>query len=134
MGKVSVEQLKDPSIPIQAYFVSLSGFTEPAIEQEKEAAKRVALLDSEKIVEILVKSRILIDPVAAAEMSGRFTKGDPDLRLHEDCHLIISSLGSLWLFYYTRHKEIIGFSLIHGGGTPISSRNLLKFAALERIS
>lgn len=120
MGKVEVERRKD-STPIQAYFLSLSGFTESAIEQEKDAGKRVVLLDSSKIISSLVNSKILVDPALASEKSGRLVPADALLVLQPECHLVIADIGNIWLFFYARDSERTSFSLIHGDGSYISS-------------
>ena len=122
---------KDQACPIQAYFVSLSGFTESAIEQERDAARRVSLVDGKKAIEILVNSRILVDPVVAAETSGRFAGAGSDLNLQSTAHLVISKLGMLWLFIYTKEKNPVSYSLIHSDNTPISP-NLLAGIQLDK--
>lgn len=54
------------------YFISLSGFTETAIEQEeKRPSTKIVLLAGPQIVEELIKGRILIPREQATDLAGR---------------------------------------------------------------
>ena len=59
-------------LPITGYFISLSGFTETAIEQEKQGRRtKIIMLTGPQVVEELVKGRILIAKERATELAGR---------------------------------------------------------------
>ena len=121
MGKVDVEKRKD-NTAVQPYFVSLTGFTQSAIEQEKEAGSRVVLLDGPRVIDHLVRGSILIDKAIAAERSGRLTECESPLQLYPRCNLVVSVFGNVWLFFYTENNTKVCFSFIHGDGTFISSK------------
>lgn len=58
--------------PLTGYFISLAGFTETALEQEKKRRKtRLVLLTGTQAIDELIKGRILITRERATELAGR---------------------------------------------------------------
>ncbi|MDQ1353436.1 MAG: hypothetical protein QG657_3742 [Acidobacteriota bacterium] len=55
VGTLDAEKRKSPGSAIEGYFVSLSGFKESAIEQEKEAGNRVILMDGQRVIDELIR-------------------------------------------------------------------------------
>lgn len=104
------------------YFVSLSGFKETAIEQEKEAGgKRVILLNGTQVVEELIKGRIIVTPEKAMERSGRCAADQSDDLVPEDaCELLAHEIGWIWVIYFTQNKQRTHFALIHADGEALA--------------
>ena len=58
VGALDVERKKNPDVRIEGYYISLAGFTETAIEQEKEAGgNRAILLDGNKVIHISMEDK-----------------------------------------------------------------------------
>jgi len=105
------------------YFISLSGFSETAIEQEKEVGgSRVILLDGKQVIDELVKGKILVSPKKAMERAGCCSKTcSKDFVPEETCELLAHELGWIWLIYYTKNKQRTSFALVHADGTPLAT-------------
>ena len=59
--------------PVTGYFISLAGFTEAAIEQEKHRRRtKIIRLTGAQIVSELVEGRILVPKERATELAGRY--------------------------------------------------------------
>lgn len=59
VGVLGAEKRKYPDIPVEGYFISLSGFKETALEQETETGdKRVILLDGNRVIDELIRGKI----------------------------------------------------------------------------
>ena len=70
----------DENVQISGYFISLSGFKETAIEQEKQRRRtKVITLTGEQVVSELIKGRIIIPSERATELAGRCCAGHHDL-------------------------------------------------------
>ncbi|MCW4035114.1 MAG: restriction endonuclease [Candidatus Bathyarchaeota archaeon] len=105
------------------YFISLSGFNETAIEQEKEVGgSRVILLNGKQIIDELVKGKIIVSPEKAMERAGCCSKTcSKDFVPEENCELLAHELGWIWLIYYTRNKQRTSFALVHADGDPLAT-------------
>lgn len=68
-GKLRTEARKaEAGQSVSAYFISLSGFTETAIDQERDAGEgRIILMNGDQAVHELVKGRILVPHEQAVE-------------------------------------------------------------------
>ena len=103
------------------YFVSLSGFSQTAIEQEKEAGgERVILLDGIQVVEALIKGRIIVPREKAMERAGRCATEQPDDLVPETTELLAHEMGWIWAIYFTRNKQRTHFALIHADGEALA--------------
>jgi hypothetical protein len=120
VGALDAEKRKDPRTI--GYFVSLSGFKETAIEQEKDAGgDRVILLDGNRVVKELIKGRILVSPEKAMERAGRCAAEQPAGLVPETtCELLAHDMGWIWAVYFTQHKRRTHFALIHADGEAIA--------------
>lgn len=130
IGALDVERRKDANNQITGYFISLSGFKETTIEQEKEAGgDRVVLLDGKRVVDELINGNIIVSLEKAMEKAGRCAKGQP-VNLHpENCELLAHDMGWIWAIYFTQNKQRTHFALIHADGEPIalpSAENIIK--------
>lgn len=110
---------------VVGFFVSLSGFSESAKEQDLELGKqeRLILLDGPQVIEELIHRRILIDRAEAAERAGRCAAlaglRDADL---DETEVLGHELGYVWAVFYSSGKARTHFALIHADGTPLAAR------------
>jgi len=130
IGALDVERRKDANNQITGYFISLSGFKETTIEQEKEAGGgRVVLLEGKQVVDELINGHIIVSLEKAMERAGRSAKRQP-VNLHpENCELLAHDMGWIWAIYFTQNKQRTHFALIHADGEPIAlslAENIIK--------
>ncbi|MGD0959780.1 MAG: NACHT domain-containing protein, partial [Methylomonas sp.] len=108
-------------LPITGYFISLSGFTETAMEQEKNRKNSpITLLDGSQVIDELVYGRILIAKERATELAGRLCGVKNSLVLDKDTELLAHQRGWIWVIYWTKGKKRSHFVLIHADGTPLA--------------
>jgi len=111
----------DDSKDISGYFVSLSGFTETAIEQELQRRRtRVITLDGQQVVNELIQGRILVPKERATEVAGQLRADTDHLVLDINTELLAHQRGWIWAVYYTQGKARTHFALIHSDGTPLA--------------
>jgi energy-coupling factor transporter ATP-binding protein EcfA2 len=119
VGVLDVEQ--EDKEPVTGYFISLAGFRETAIEQEKRRRRtRIVTLTGSQVVGELIKGRILIPKDRATELAGRYCAALPDITLDPETELLAHERGWIWAIYYTRGKARTHFALIHSDGTPLA--------------
>jgi hypothetical protein len=120
---LDVEKRKNPNIQIVGYFISLSGFKETTIEQEKTAGgDRVILLDGAQVVDELIEGRIITPIERAMERAGRCAAGQPvELLPKPTCELLAHDMGWIWVVYFTQNKQRTHFALIHSDGESIAT-------------
>lgn len=97
------------------YFISLSGFKETAIEQEREFDnKRIVLIRSDKLVEELIHGRILVPLTKAISLlPNKFS-----LLLYAD--LFAYHKGWVWVLYYSDNGQTAThFALVHAEGKSL---------------
>jgi hypothetical protein len=121
VGSLDVEKRKAPEVETLGYFISLSGFKETAIEQEKEAGNNRAILrNSNQVVEELISGRIIVSPEKAMERAGRCASLEPAELVPDTCELLAHDLGWIWVVYFSRNKERTHFALIHADGEALA--------------
>jgi hypothetical protein len=119
VGALDAEHERDK--PITGYFISLSGFKETAIEQEKKRRNtRIILLTGSDVIEELIKGRILVAKEHATEIAGRLCAGQDSLALDDQVELLAHQRGWMWAIYWTQGKQRTHFALIHADGTPLA--------------
>ncbi len=123
VGALGVEKHKNQNIQITGYFISLSGFKETTIEQEKTAGgDRVILLDGGHVIDELIEGRIITPIERAMERAGRCAAGQPVELLPEPaCELLAHDMGWIWAVYFTQNKQRTHFALIHSDGESIAT-------------
>ncbi|MFF9242853.1 NACHT domain-containing protein [Streptomyces sp. NPDC014801] len=115
-GAVQVERSKVGDLAIVPYFVSLGGFTAPAREQEEDAGKRLVLLDAPKIVDELVRGRVIVSREKAATVAAT-CQGLPDRAiLGQRCSLLVHEIGWIWAFYFKVGARYAFYTLVHADG------------------
>jgi hypothetical protein len=120
VGALGIERAKR-QVELVGYFVSLSGFTETAIEQEKEVGgKRVILLGNPHIVQELIKGRILVSPEKATDQAGRCVQLLSSLVCEGAFDLLAHETGWIWAVYYGLNRERTHLALVHADGQLLS--------------
>jgi hypothetical protein len=131
VGALDAEQKDD--LPLTGYFISLGGFKETAIEQEKNRPRtKIILLDGSQVIDELIKGRILIGKERATELAGRSCSGQDDLALDAEAELLAHERGWIWALYYTQGKGRTHFALIHADGTPLARAIADEIIATDR--
>jgi hypothetical protein len=119
VGALDAEHTEDKR-PITGYFVSLAGFRETTIEQEKQRERtKIILLAGSQVIDELIIGRMLVTKERAAEIAGRFCAGHEHLVLDEETELLAHERGWIWAVYYTQGKSRTHFVLVHSDGTPL---------------
>ncbi|QTR51184.1 NACHT domain-containing protein [Candidatus Thiothrix anitrata] len=101
---------------IVGYFISLSGFKETAIEQENEVDdSRIILVKPEKIVEELVRGRIIVSKEKAI---ASILSLPPNLTLLAYVDLLAYEKGWVWAIYFSDSdgQQPSHFALVHAEG------------------
>jgi hypothetical protein len=107
--------------PVTGYFISLSGFRETALEQEKQRRRtKIITLTGTQVVSEMVRGRILVPRDRATELAGRLCAALDHLVLDPDVELLAHERGWVWAVYYTQGKDRTHFALIHSDGTPLA--------------
>lgn len=119
VGVLDAEQ--GDNLPVTGYFISLSGFKETAIEQEKGRRRtKIITLTGPQVVGELVRGRILVAMNRATELAGRYCAALRHLTLDTEAELLAHERGWIWAIYYTQGKDRTHFALIHSDGTPLA--------------
>lgn len=124
-GAVDVERRKlQPGLELAAYFVSLSGFTETAEEQELDAGNlRFVRLRGQDVASELVTGRIIVSQAKAIELASRCcAQQDTALESEASADLLAHQLGWIWAVYFAKQKERTSFTLVHADGGSLSNR------------
>ena len=122
-GALDVEKRKKPDNELVGYYISLAGFTETAVEQEREAGgKRLVLLTGQRIIEELIQGHIVVQLAKAMERAGRCAAAQsPDLVPENECELLAHDLGWILTVYFTQYGQRTHFALIHADGVPLAA-------------
>ena len=119
VGALDVEH--EDKLPVAGYFISLSGFKETALEQEKQRRRtKIVTLTGSQVIGELVKGRILIPQEQATELAGRCCSIVQHLTFDPQAELLAHERGWIWCIYYTQGKVRTHFALIHSDGTPLA--------------
>src|ERR1700722_707928 len=114
VGVLDVERVNHAETTT-GYFISLSGFTESAREQERERAARggvsIVLVDQARVVQELINGRLLISPSRATEVAGRMAGKEAPVEVDSNLELLAHERGWIWAIYYLRGKERRTFAL-----------------------
>jgi hypothetical protein len=119
---------------VTGYFISLAGFKETAVEQERQGRRtKIVLLTGPQVIDQLVKGRILIAKDRATELAGRFCATLDHLVLDPAAELLAHERGWIWAIYYTQGKARTHFALIHSDGTPLARSLTEEVVAADRL-
>jgi len=93
-------------LPATGYFISLSGFTEPALDQERHRARtKIVTLHGAQVVDELIRGRMLIPRHRATELAGRLCAAHGHLALDPDTELLAHQRGWIWAVRYIQGKS-----------------------------
>ena len=121
-------------VPVVGYFVSLSGFRETAVEQERQGRRTpIVLLTGQQVVDEMVRGRALISWAHATDLAGRCCAADRHLNLDSTGELLAHQRGWIWAVYYTDGKARTHFALIHSDGTPLARAVADEVIASDRV-
>jgi energy-coupling factor transporter ATP-binding protein EcfA2 len=126
------ERERGEGAPVVAYFVSLAGFTETAIEQERKTVNPILLLTAADVVRELVGGRILIPRERATEIAGQCRATNAQLTLDLDAELLAHERGWIWAVYYNEGKARTHVALIHSDGTRLARAVADEVIAADR--
>jgi hypothetical protein len=119
---------------VTGYFISLAGFKETAVEQERQGRRtKIVLLTGPQVIDQLVKGRILIPKDRATELAGRFCAALDHLVLDPAAELLAHERGWVWAIYYTQGKARTHFALIHSDGTPLARSLAEEVVAADHL-
>ncbi|HLL53456.1 MAG TPA: NACHT domain-containing protein [Myxococcaceae bacterium] len=105
---------------VTGYFVSLSGFTDSARQQEDgREPSRMVLLDGEQLVEELIKSRILVPRERAVDRAARCISAGLSLAFMST-RLLVHQGMQVWLVCYGAGAQWTHFTLVHADGEPLA--------------
>jgi hypothetical protein len=108
-------------VPTTGYFISLAGFKETAMEQEKQGRRtRIITLNGKQVLDELVNGRLIIPKDRATDVAGRCCALRPDLDLDLEPELLAHERGWIWSVYYTSQKLRTHAIFIHADGTPLA--------------
>jgi hypothetical protein len=133
VGALDAERGSRDEKPVTGYFVSLSGFKETAVEQERLGRRtRIVTLTGPQVVDELVKGRILVPKERATELAGRSCSGLPKLELDPEAELLAHARGWIWAVYYLQGKQRTHFALVHSDGTLLAQALAEQVIAADR--
>lgn len=123
IGVLDIESKQDNQSTYVGYFVSRTGFTETAIEQEKQRNQlgqsndhEVILMGPNEISRELLQGNIICNPVekAYSERIGI----EEQLFLCKNFDLIASENGWIWVLYYSNKPKQVAthYALLHADG------------------
>lgn len=116
---------------VTGYFISRSGFTATALEQERERAQarqsrnegsELILLGPTEIVRELIKGNMLCS-LSSAVSAVVLPRGE-SLSLCDRADLIACEHGWIWVLYYSSHpkQDATHFALVHADGNQLVER------------
>ncbi|WDD99434.1 NACHT domain-containing protein [Thalassomonas actiniarum] len=134
LGAVTREREKGQ--PVAGYFVSLGGFTESAIEQERGSSEqtRIIPIDTKGVITELTRSNIIITQEKAVERAGRCAEHarlDSQAQFNSS-ELLGHPLGYIWALYYELGKDVTHFALVHADGNPLSETAAAQVIEADR--
>ncbi|PJJ79217.1 NACHT domain-containing protein [Mucilaginibacter auburnensis] len=116
---------------VSGYFVSLSGFKETAIEQEKEISdNRVLLIKPEKIIEELIAGRIIVSIEKAV---SAVSHNNETLLLANYIDLFGYDKGWVWVLYFSNSQgqKTSHFAFVHADGKPLISELASELISID---
>lgn len=118
---------------VTGYFVSLSGFRETAIEQERQGRRtKIITLAGPQVVAALVKGRILVPQNRATELAGRSCSSLPELEFDPQPELLAHERGWIWAVYYLQGGHRTHFALVLAEGTLLAKALVQEVIATDR--
>ncbi|MEX0972112.1 MAG: NACHT domain-containing protein [Solirubrobacterales bacterium] len=130
-GVLQAEESAKGEDAVQGYFISLSGFTEAAMEQEAGfSSPRFVCLDGLDAQHQLVAGLTVVSPQRVGEIvGGLMAESKLDTLVVRPPELVGHALGWIWLSVLERDHAPTYFSLVHADGQPLSPGIAERFSA-----
>lgn len=134
-GALSVEAdvYERENIKVVGYFLSQSGFTPTALQQEKERGKtrEIILLGPSQIVTQLICGKMLCSLDRAAEVVA--LSKDQSLQICKKVDLLASEYGWIWVLYYSSNpqQKATHFAFVHADGNRLL--NSLAYNLIQQM-
>ncbi len=127
--RVAKKTKKKPEVV--GYFISLSGFTETALQQELDVDnRRVILFDSNNIVKELEAGRVISDLSNAISTSSKLIGGEYHF-FNEDV-LFATQWGWIRCLFFSKNKQsATHFLLVHAEGQPLITEIARELVEIE---
>ncbi len=121
VGALDAERRRHKLVPVHGYFVSLSGFRETAVEQEKDAGgDRVTLITGDDIVQRLIEGKVVVRADVAIENATRCAAlVSTELRVLK-VELLGHAGGWAWLVQFGTGFDPTHACLVHADGRVLS--------------
>ncbi|MCI8459035.1 MAG: NACHT domain-containing protein [Clostridia bacterium] len=122
-GALDVEAgvYENKNVQTVGYFLSRTGFTATALQQEKERRghRELILMGPSEIVAELIRGKMLCSLERAAEITA--ADKSPDLQLCEKADLVASEDGWVWVLYYSAcpQQAATHFAFVHADGNRL---------------
>jgi hypothetical protein len=120
-GALVAEQIEAGKQKIAGYFVSLGGFRESAIEQEKRLRhKGIILIDAPRIIKELEGNKTIPTDARAIDQASRCVQLAklPDA-VADGVELLGHEIGYIKVVYYARNGQRTHYALIDENGFPL---------------
>jgi len=128
VGALDAEHEDEESLA--GYFISLGGFTETALEQERVRRRtKIVTLDASQVVDQLVEGRILVAKAVATETAGRMC-GHEALRFG-GVEVVGHSRGWFWVVYYEADQVRRAFAVVRSDGEAASQEIAKELKAAD---
>ncbi|MFD7001830.1 NACHT domain-containing protein [Streptomyces mirabilis] len=121
VGAVDAERIDGETL--STFFISISGFTDSAIEQEAAIGRRrVSLMGPTEIEDQLIRGRIVVPRETAFFKAGAASASPPESTIDAEADLVADESGWIWLIYFLESGERTAFTLVHADGDFPSPR------------
>jgi hypothetical protein len=133
-GALLSEQRRPGALPTTGYFLSLGGFTQTAIEQEKLHGKEaIIFLTPARIIEELEQGNYLVKDEKALDQAGRCAQaGGLQEAEVEKIELLGHPLGYIKAIYFATNKQLTHFALIHADGKALAQSEAKKIINADK--
>jgi len=134
LGAVMRERRKTKTA-IDAFFISLGGFTEPGkIQEEEFGDDQIILLYGPQVIAELEHYRLLVTDAVAAEQAGQCaSRVGLAPGMLESIELVAYEKGYAKVVYYTQYRQRTHFALIHADGTPLATALAREVIEADRV-
>ncbi|WP_204015809.1 NACHT domain-containing protein, partial [Micromonospora andamanensis] len=121
-GVLGAERDKADGADVRGYFISLSGFTSSAIQQEEDLKRsRLTLINGSELVEELVRGKFVV-PATKAQLSAvkALSDSSPEVEVQDNAALLGTTTGWFWLLDILVGSTQ-GALLVHADGSVVSA-------------
>ena len=125
---------RESGTQVTGYFISLSGFTSTAVQQEHDFKEpRLILVTAEQLVSELSRSGVIVSPQRAVERVGRcLDNDDTTLMVASEPVLVGHELGWMWAVTYSIGKQPSHLSFVHADGEILAPEVAQRVLDMDR--